>query len=450
VLLGSRVGAATIVRRSAWLAFVALVVTSPLRARISLVARPTVPVYGDFTDFLLFISDVAMVLTLGLWALSLALERRPVRTGPRFLAWPVAALVAVAWLGVPFAVDPALAAYNATRLVLLVLLALYVADEVDRLWRLVVPLALMILTQAIVGIGQVVGQRSLGLSGLGEHVLSPILGIAIVTARDGTRYLRAYGLTDHPNILGGLLAIALLLLGGAIALDRDRRQPWAIAVFGVGAAALLLTFSRGAWFALLAGTVVLVGMLAVRRDRTAIGRFGLACLAGLIVAAPFIGPYRDVIRARADSSGQTAKDLRAVSEREAVSSATTHLVADRPVLGVGIGTLPLAIQQARPDFAYHYEPASVVLLDVTAETGIVGGAAYLLILLAPWVALVRHRRRWTGELTVASAALGAVTVVGFFDYYTWSYSAGRIWAWVVLGLWVGAYRRATTRALDAA
>jgi O-antigen ligase len=169
----------------------------------------------------------------------------------------------------------------------------------------------------------------------------------------------------------------------------------------------------------------------------------------LLVAAPFVGPYRDVIRARADAAGQTA-NLRAVSEREAVSAATTHLVVDRPILGVGIGTLPIAVKGIRPDFPYHYEPASVVLLDVTAETGLVGGAAYLVILLAPWVALARHRRRWTGELAVASAALAALTVVGLFDYYTWTYSAGRLWAWIVLGLWVGAYRRATARTLDAA
>ena len=51
---------------------------------------------------------------------------------------------------------------------------------------------------------------------------------------------------------------------------------------------------------------------------------------------------------------------------------------------------------------------------------------------------------------MASAALAALTVVGFFDYYTWTYSAGRIWAWIVLGLWVGAYRRALSRTLDAA
>jgi len=449
VLVGTRAGAATVARQAAWVAFAALVVTSPLRARISLVARPTVPVYGDFTDFLLFVSDMALLATLGLWALSLVLARRPVRVGPRFVAWPVATLVAVAWLGVPFAVDVPLAAYNATRLVLLVLLGLYVATEVDRLARLVVPLALMIVGQAVVGIGQVVGQRSLGLTGLGEHVLSPILGVAVVTAHDGTRYLRAYGLADHPNILGGLLALALLLLGGAIALDAGRRRPWTVVVFAMGVAALFLTFSRGAWFALLAGFAVLVGMLALTRDHAALRRLGLAGAAGLLVAAPFVAPYRDVIRARADAGGQPA-NLRAVSEREAVSEATTHLVVDRPVLGVGIGALPVAVKGIRPDFPFHYEPASVVLLDVTAETGLVGGAAYLVILLAPWVALARHRRRWTGELAVASATLAALTIVGLFDYYTWTYSAGRIWAWIVLGLWVGAYRRAVPRALDAA
>jgi hypothetical protein len=41
-----------------------------------------------------------------------------------------------------------------------------------------------------------------------------------------------------------------------------------------------------------------------------------------------------------------------------------------------------------------------------------------------------------------SGALAAISVAGFADYYTWTYSAGRIWAWVVLGLWAAAYRDA--------
>jgi len=438
----TRAQVATGARRGAWLGFVALVVLSPMRARIELLARPTVPVYGDFTDFLLFWSDIAALVTIGLWLVSLVLAPRRVYYGPRFLAWPVGALLGVAWLGIPFAVDVPLAGYNAVRLVVLVALALYVANEVDRLDRVVVPVALMIVVQAGVGIGQVIGQKSLGLDGLGEHVLSPILGVAVVTAHDGTRYLRAYGLTDHPNILGGLLALALLLVGGAIALDSGPRRTWRVVVFAVGTAALLLTFSRGAWLAFAVGTAVMVGMLALERDRAALSRLAVAGVAGLIVAAPFVAPYRDVVQARTDASGQSAKDLRAVSEREAVSDATTHVVVDHPLLGVGIGTLPLAVKDIRPSFAFHYEPASIVLLDVTGETGLVGGAAYLVVLVAPWLALARQRRRWTGELAVTSGALAALTVVGLFDYYTWSYSAGRIWAWLVLGLWAATYRNA--------
>jgi hypothetical protein len=61
----------------------------------------------------------------------------------------------------------------------------------------------------------------------------------------------------------------------------------------------------------------------------------------------------------------------------------------------------------------------------------------------PWLALWRRRRRWTPELAGASAALAATTVSGLFDYYTWSFPPGRIWVWLVLGLWAGAFARAT-------
>jgi putative inorganic carbon (HCO3(-)) transporter len=275
--------------------------------------------------------------------------------------------------------------------------------------------------------------------------LSPILGVAVVTAQDGTRYLRAYGLSDHPNILGGVLVFALILLGGAIAVDGARRAVWPVVIFAIGAAALFLTFSRGAWLALLAGGVVMVAMLVVLREGAALRRLAIAAGAGLLVVTPFVAPYRHVLAARTAPTGQSTRDLRAVSEREAVSEATTRLVVDRPVLGVGIGTLPLAIKREKPIFAFHYEPASIVLLDVTAETGLIGGAAYLVLLVAPWLALLRHRHRWTPELAVASAALAALTIVGLFDYYTWSYSSGRIWAGVIVGLWVVAYRRAVGR-----
>ena len=40
------------------------------------------------------------------------------------------------------------------------------------------------------------------------------------------------------------------------------------------------------------------------------------------------------------------------------------------------------------------------------------------------------------------AVLAAFSVVGLFDYYTWTYTAGRVWAWLAIGLWAVAYRSA--------
>ena len=80
-------------------------------------------------------------------------------------------------------------------------------------------------------------------------------------------------------------------------------------------------------------------------------------------------------------------------------------------------------------------------LVVTAELGIGGGMAILALLLAPWLLLLRARLRGSRELAAASGALAVVTVVGFFDDYPWVGGPGRTLLWVVLGLWVMAWRR---------
>lgn len=438
----NRRATAAAARRGAWLAFAVLIVLSPFRARIELAARPTVPVYGDYTNFFLFWSDIAMLLTIGLSLLSLVLTPRRLYVGPRFLAWPIGVLLMVAWLGVPFAIDPALAAYTSVRLTVLAVLGLYVLNEVDRLDRMVFPTALLVAIHAIVGIGQVVGQHSLGVTSLGEHVLTPNLGVSVITADDGTRFLRAYGLADHPNILGGVLALALILIGGAAATETDGWPSWRAAVFALGTGAVLLTFSRGAWLGLLAGLAVVFGMLWAMKQRATVHRLGVVCVSGLIVVAAFIAPYHSALVARTHPSGPSATEVRSVAERVALCDVTTQIVENHLAVGVGIGTLPLAIQAADPSFKYSYQPAGTVLLDVTAETGIVGGAAYLVILVAPWLALWRHRPGWTAELAVASGVLAVLSIIGLFDYYPWTYAAGRIWTALVLGLWGVAYRRA--------
>jgi hypothetical protein len=74
---------------------------------------------------------------------------------------------------------------------------------------------------------------------------------------------------------------------------------------------------------------------------------------------------------------------------------------------------------------------------------------YAALIAVPFFLLWWRRRELTPELIGASGALLAVTIIGLLDYYTWSLAPGRIWFWLVLGLWVGAYLRRREAPADA-
>jgi O-antigen ligase len=97
---------------------------------------------------------------------------------------------------------------------------------------------------------------------------------------------------------------------------------------------------------------------------------------------------------------------------------------------------------AYSDFPFDYQPPHIVLLDVAAEIGIFGALFYLISMVGPWLALWRNRRRLTFSpaLIGASGVLLAVTLVGFFDYYTWLIAPGRLWQWLIWGLWGAVYQ----------
>jgi hypothetical protein len=154
---------AIVAGRTARAAFVAVVVLSPLRGRIVVDERRTPPVYGEFTDVLLSAADVALVVLLVAWLVSLLAARRRVHLGPRYVTVPIAALLVLAAIGIPFSVDPALSAYTTLRYLVLVAFAVYVVNEIGGLRALIAPLVGMIGVQAVVGIGQVIAQRSLSL-----------------------------------------------------------------------------------------------------------------------------------------------------------------------------------------------------------------------------------------------------------------------------------------------
>ncbi len=434
------------VQRLSRLAFAATVFLIPFRYRVVLVSRPLEPIYRDYTDFILFASDALMIATLALWVIQLAARRRRVDFGPFFISIPLAGLTACAVLSALFSLDPPLGIYHSIRLLLLDGFYLYTLNEIHSFNWVGVPLALQILVQAGVGIAQVERQRSLGLQSLGELELDPAWsGVSVVFA-EGIRFLRAYGLSDHPNILGGCIAFALLLLAIWFLETRTYWRVLIAVVFALGAIALLLTFSRAAYLAMSGGVIFTAVLFWRTRQRKSLKHLAWLTLIAAMAVLPFVFQNAELLGVRLNPSAiQLTDQTRSIAERAALNETANQVFADNPILGVGIGALPQAVRLYHPNFDFYYQPAHIALMDAAAETGIFGALFYFVLMLAPWMALGSRRARldWSPGLVGMSAALLAMTVVGFFDYYTWLLVPGRLWQWMTWGLWSVTYREAT-------
>jgi O-antigen ligase len=434
--------------------FILTVAAIPWRYRFTLLKRPMPPVYGDFTDFLLFAADILMVATLLFWLVSAALLPRRIEVGPFVISLPLAGLTLAGIASIPFSVDPGLSAYQALRLILLDGFYLYVVNEI-RSWKMVaLPAALLILSQGWVAILQALSQHSIGLQSLGEYNLDPQWsGVSIVLA-GGERMLRAYGLADHPNILGGCLAMAMLVLGlWSASQPANPWRPVILGVLGIGGLALLYTFSRSAWIALAGGGLMAAGLFYQAGQGESGRRWLLTGLGILLLLVPFIFNLAPALGIRLGFGGsftRVASEEQSLGERKLLDETANQLFASQPLTGVGLGAFAIAQRAAFPNFPVDYQPAHLVFLDAAAETGIFGALFYTSLLLAPWLALWLKRRqiRYSGPLIGASALLLAASMIGLFDYYTWLLVPGRLWCWLAWGLWAASYRSASLGGSD--
>jgi hypothetical protein len=191
-----------------------------------------------------------------------------------------------------------------------------------------------------------VGQRELGLGFLGELPLDPAVKGVSVVMRGPERWLRGYGLTNHPNTAAGTLVTALLILPLCARRPDDRRRVAAGLVFAFGFAGLLTTLARWAAVCLALGLTIQalpwLRAAAGRRPprRVAVGRpprhvFATAGVVALL-ALLFLGIYGDAVLGRAVAV-DTPVENRSLWERERDTQIAWRLLAAEPWMGVGFG-----------------------------------------------------------------------------------------------------------------
>lgn len=423
---------------SARLFFALTIFFIPFRWRWMVWQRPFFPIYADYTDFLLFISDLSMLYMLLCWACSLLLFPRKLKAGPALMWLSLVGLTIAAWVSVLGSVDGIFSRYQAVRFILLLMFYLFIVNEVKSAGWVIVPVAAQILFQSGIAVSQVMAQSSLGLQRLGELQLNPAdSGVSIVLG-EGIRFLRGYGLSDHPNILGGCIAFGLVLLL-AVAMFGEGRQPLlASMVFLIAFPALVMTFSRSAWLSLFVAGSFMVGIEAFARKWDSVKRALLLGVLSLLVVMPFIQKYDFLFISRVNS-GNVAQDD-PMKERAFLLEAGNTLFVEHSAIGIGLGAAPLAMKERFVDFPLNFQPPHYAILVSAMETGVLGGIFYFLLLVIPILTVFfrwDELSRWPA-LAGAFGLLLALTVVGFFDYYTWSYSYGQAWQWLGWGLYSAA------------
>ena len=368
------------------------------------------------------------------WSVSRILGRpaRPWRWGRPGIAWPLVGLTLLVLLGL----DPALTWRTAVQIGGLSLFWLVYLFTLNENPDLTIPLALSILVQGSVAVGQFLRQRDLGLAFLGELPLDPqVSGVIVLYAR-GQRWLRAYGLTGHPNVLGATLAILLLLLLPALYRARGWRRAGLTFVASVGLLGLLISFSRASWLAFGVGVSVWA-IQAVRyklrvvdaergvgaRPPLSPSRLPLQFVVPFVLVALFLFLYRDLVVSRFIGL-DTPIEARSLNDRRRDADLALELIATHPWRGVGTGNYLPAVRAFEPDSRSVHN----VLLLVTAELGLPGAALWLWLTAAGlWMARVvpAEGRSTDGRLAAGLGPWLATVVVGLFDVSLWMTTSWR-------------------------
>jgi O-antigen ligase len=243
----------------------------------------------------------------------------------------------------------------------------------------------------------------------------------------GGTFLRAYGVFGQPNPYGGYLAslipLSLGLFLAARAASSRWGNPWVLAaVGGILTLGLLMSLSRGGMLGL-AGAVLLMLVIGSRRWRPAV-LAGLLALSLGVLAFPFgllPGPLQGVVGGFL--GGFSIFDVRGVVptpanfsiiQRLAVWSSAWSMWLEHPWLGIGVGNFGVLYPRyALPFWDFPQEHAHNYYLNLLAETGVVGLAAYL-IFFASLLAFAGQglRAALAGEAGWGPRAFLALGIVG--------------------------------------
>jgi putative inorganic carbon (HCO3(-)) transporter len=241
----------------------------------------------------------------------------------------------------------------------------------------------------------------------------------VQTDEGGQSYDRFGGIFGHPNLLGGFLALAIPSMVALAASETVwwRRLSGSLLVLAA-VAGLVFTYSRGAWLGTGVGLLILLPVL---------GRGFWLVLGAVLLGPVLVGMVTSAgaVLSRVDSFAAAGSDP-ALMERLEIWGMAFRLVAEHPLLGVGLGNFQAAYGRLMvPDLPLLTYPLELpehahnLFLNLAVEVGLVGVSAFAWLLAVAFLQVQQIKRfaDWrVGVWTMGLAAgLVAISVQALVD-----------------------------------
>lgn len=256
---------------------------------------------------------------------------------------------------------------------------------------------------------------------------------------------RVYSYLGNPNLLAGYLIAAVVFSAAAFFVWRSWvAKALALTMFGINAACMAFTWSRGGWLGLVAAGGVFL-LLVLWWWSARLPRFWQTwllpiCLgtmaAGLVAVVIVVDPLRDRVTSIFAGRGDSSNNFRIN-----VWLAVLEMIRDRPVLGIGPGNDAFnLIYPLYGGARYSALSAYSIFLEVAVEVGVIGLGCFLWLIATlggqGWLQLQRLRRRGNSQgfwLIAALATVVGMLVHGLVDTVWYRPQISTVW-WLMVAL----------------
>jgi len=421
-------------------------------------------IFSQFLSYRLYLTEIILALIIILVILTRQKQKKSESIIPFFKVFDIYLLIFLLFIVIIitgyFAADGNTSYYYFIKMLEGFTLLIFILNFTINKIKLSFSLIFAGLIQAILAIWQFLSQQVIASKWLGMATQYPDLAGSSVIEVGAYRFLRAYGSLSHPNILGGFLAICLVILIINILVTKNK---YSKIFYGICLPIIItgffLSFSKSAFLAFIIALMFLAIFIYSCSVRDLKLKFSQVLLIIITTFSILILFNQQLVITRLEANSRL--EIMSSQQRLDQFKTASQVITQYWLTGTGLGnyTLVLADQDGYKQPAYYYQPVHNVYVLILAELGVIGFILFILLLIEAIRKIytyklnqnlrlinIFNRFKFLGMFDLYmnkylwflgySSVFIMILIIMAFDHYWWTMYFGIILWWLCFALWL--------------